>query len=100
MNRTVLTRLAYGFLFAVAAAIGWQLPSNPSAPPAPFATPVVKNYPEVVARPASGQLHSPSGFRIEEWAKGFSTHAICFKAEKVKSSWPIAAAGTREAPRA
>jgi glucose/arabinose dehydrogenase len=82
MNRPVLTRLAYGLLFAVAAAVGWQLPSNPSALPAPFATPAVKNYPQVVARPASGQLHSPTGFRVEEWAKGFSAPRYLLQGRK------------------
>jgi glucose/arabinose dehydrogenase len=82
MSRILVTRLAYGLLFAVAAAVGWQLPSNPSALPAPFATPAVKNYPQVVAKPASGQLHYPSGFRVEEWAKGFSTPRYLLQGRK------------------
>jgi glucose/arabinose dehydrogenase len=39
--------------------------------PQPFATPSAVNPPDVVPRPAGAQLHLPSGFHIEVYARGF-----------------------------
>lgn len=57
---------------AAGAAVAWQLPPDPSALPPPFATRSVQNRPQVIPRPAGAQLHSPAGFRVDEWAGGFS----------------------------
>jgi len=40
--------------------------------PAPYATESAQNGPRVVRRPAGAQLHVPRGFKIEEYAGGFS----------------------------
>ncbi len=40
--------------------------------PAPYATPSAANPPDVIARPPGAELHVPPGFRISEYAGGFS----------------------------
>jgi glucose/arabinose dehydrogenase len=72
MSRTVSIRIIFISIFLAAAAIAWQLPSNMTALPQPYATPSVENYPTVVPKPASAHLQYPNGFRVEEWAGGFA----------------------------
>ncbi len=36
--------------------------------PPPYATPSVRNEPNIVARPSGARLYTPPGFQIEEWA--------------------------------
>src|SRR6185295_17494354 len=40
--------------------------------PPPYATGSARNHPGVVRRPAGAQLRVPAGFKIEEYAGGFS----------------------------
>jgi len=71
LSRTVVIRIGFVAALVAAAAVAWQLPPNPSALPRPFATASVRNFPDVIARPATSQLRYPAGFRVEEWASGF-----------------------------
>ena len=40
--------------------------------PPPYATKSANNNPRIIRRPAGAQLHVPPGFKIEEYASGFS----------------------------
>ena len=72
MTRTVVVRIGFVAALITAAAVAWQLPPNPGALPRPLATPSVRNFPDVISRPANAQLRYPNGFRVEEWAAGFA----------------------------
>ncbi len=39
--------------------------------PAPFATPSVRNGPNVISQPEGAKLNLPAGFQMEVWAEGF-----------------------------
>ncbi|HEY3740486.1 MAG TPA: PQQ-dependent sugar dehydrogenase [Bryobacteraceae bacterium] len=50
------------------------LPAQTKVPdlPAPFATPDARNPPKVIARPDAAKLSVPAGFKVKEYASGFS----------------------------
>jgi glucose/arabinose dehydrogenase len=48
--------------------------------PQPYATPSVRNPPDVVRRPAGAELHLPDGFSFESWAEGFATPRFMLEA--------------------
>jgi len=48
----------------------------PAKLPAPYATPSVRNAPQVIDRPNGAQLSLPQGFKIEEFATGLDTPRI------------------------
>lgn len=67
--RTKITLL----LAAGTAALAWQ---NAFRLPEPFATPSVRNAPQVVTRPDGAQFKLQQGFRIEEFAADFQKPRI------------------------
>lgn len=74
MHRRILILPA---LLAVAgAALAWQQQQAKVTLPAPFATPSVRNGPQVVDQPNGSRLSVPQGFTISEFATGFEKPRI------------------------
>ncbi|MBC7927833.1 MAG: sorbosone dehydrogenase family protein [Bryobacteraceae bacterium] len=58
------------------AALAWQTQRAAVKLPSPFATPSVRNGPQVVDRPDGARLSVPEGFKIDEFATGFDKPRI------------------------
>jgi len=76
MIRSYPTLLALSALLTADAAFAWQQQQATVKLPPPFATPSVRNAPQVVQRPDGSQLSLPQGFRIDEFTSGFQRPRI------------------------